>query len=137
MGTIRPAGADRDLAWLAYAALTTGRSEIWVQPFPTGPPTRVSGRGGTEPLWSRNGHELFYLEDQKLMSVAVKTGERFLAADPVVLFEGPYLHQAQPPSYDVAPDGRFLMIKPARGVQAPITAVFNWTAAIRPSSPTK
>ena len=123
--------------WLAYAALTTGRSEIWVQPFPTGPPTRVSGRGGTEPLWSRNGHELFYLEDQKLMSVAVKTGERFLAAEPVVLFEGPYLHQAQPPSYDMAPDGRFLMIKPARGVQAPITAVFNWTAAIRPSSPTK
>ena len=121
--------------WLAYSGRTTGRPEIWVQPFPTGPPTRVSGQGGFEPIWGRNGQELFYLERQKMMAVAVKAGERFSAAEPVELFEGPYLRLAQPPSYDVALDGRFLMIRPTGQVEPPITAIFNWTEALNPVAP--
>lgn len=126
-----------DGRWLAYSALTTGRSEIWVQPFPSGPPTRLSDRGGFEPIWSPSGRELFYLEDQKMMVVAVQTVGRFSAGEPVTLFEGPYLRSAQPPSYDVLPDGRFLMIKPTQPVSAPITAILNWTAAINASTTTR
>jgi hypothetical protein len=124
-----------DGRWLAYSAFTTGRSEIWVQPFPSGPPTRISGHGGFEPIWSRSGQELFYLEDQKMMAVAVRTGDRFSAGEPVALFEGPYLRLEQPPSYDISPDGRFLMLKPTRPVEPPITAILNWTQAMSSSAP--
>ena len=131
------AAISPDGRWLAYSALTTGQSEIWVQPFPSGAPTRVSARGGFEPVWRRDGQELFYLEGQKMMAVAVKTGEPFSPGEPSALFDGPYLRQQQPPSYDVSADGRFLMIKPVTPVEPPITAILNWTLAMTSGTPAR
>ncbi len=47
---------------------------------------------------------------------------------PALLFESNYVHGGQPPSYDVAADGRFLMIKSAnaQAPATPITIVLNW-----------
>jgi eukaryotic-like serine/threonine-protein kinase len=120
-----------DGRWLAYSSATTGRREIWVQPFPTGPPVRVSPNGGVEPVWARSGRELFYLEGRKMMSVVIDTASGFDVQAPVVLFEGTYLKPDQPPSYDVSPDGRFLMIKPSGQMPVPITAILNWTEALK------
>jgi hypothetical protein len=47
-----------------------------------------------------------------------------------MLFQGTYLRQEQAPSYDVSPDGRFLMIEPSGQSQVPITAILNWTEAL-------
>ena len=72
-----------DGRWLAYVSDTTGRAELWVQSFPgPGSPVRVSSRGGAEPVWARNGRELYYLEGNKLMAVAVtrRVGIQFQAA---------------------------------------------------------
>ncbi|HET9361950.1 MAG TPA: protein kinase, partial [Vicinamibacterales bacterium] len=67
-----------DGRWLAYTSDATGRFEIWVQPYPgPGAPVRVSPDGGVEPVWARNGRELFYLEGRTLMSVAVNAGSTF------------------------------------------------------------
>ena len=38
-------------------------------------------------------------------------------------------HNGQPPSYDVAADGRFLMIKPTGETDAPISVILNWSEA--------
>src|SRR3989475_4276543 len=48
--------------WLAYVSNETGEDEIYVVPFPnTGAGKRaISAGGGTEPLWSHRGNELFY-----------------------------------------------------------------------------
>jgi hypothetical protein len=54
-----------DTHWIAYASDESGRSEIYVQPFPTPPEggskTSVSRDGGNQPRWRRDGKELFYL----------------------------------------------------------------------------
>ena len=66
--------------WLAYTTNESGRPEIAVRPFPgPGEKTQVSDNGGTEPVWSSNGRELFYREgNTKLMAVNITTkGERF------------------------------------------------------------
>ena len=116
-----------DGRWLAYVSETTGRAELWVQPFPgPGSPVRVSSRGGAEPVWARNGRELYYLEGNKLMAVAVDTTSDFNFKAPVLLFEFRYQRSRQPPSYDVARDGRFLVIKPSKATAPPITVVSNW-----------
>ncbi len=48
---------------IAYVSDVTGRPEVWVRPYPgPGAPVRVSANGGAEPLWSRNGRELYFLE---------------------------------------------------------------------------
>ena len=49
---------------------------------------------------------------------------------PVALFEGLYIRNGQPPSYDITADGRFLLIKPVGEVSAPVTAVLNWAQAL-------
>jgi Tol biopolymer transport system component len=114
--------------WLAYVSDTTGPLELWVQPFPgSGSPVRVSSRGAVEPVWARNSRELYYLEGDKLMAVAVDATAEFNFKAPVLLFEFRYQRSRQPPSYDVGPDGRFLVIKPSKATPpAAITVISNW-----------
>ncbi len=122
-----------DGRWLAYASDRTGRNEIWVQGYPDGASAvRVSSNGGVEPRWAADGQELYYLEVNAMMAVAVETaGSELAFSAPERLFAGPYL-AAQPAtamSYDVAPDGRFLMIELPGGADAApgnIVVVQNW-----------
>ena len=112
-----------DGRWLAYASDETGRTEIYVQPFPgPGPKRQVSdGRGvdlasplgGSEPdravRWSSNGRELFYWNGDRLMSVPVAAGHEFSSGAPRVVFALTQVLDA-----DVAPDGRrFLVVREA------------------------
>jgi len=124
------ASISPDGRWLAHTSDQSGRTEVWVRPYPgPGVPVRVSTNGGIEPGWSRTGHELFYLEDERVMAVvAVSTGSTFGFKPPASLFDSRYRIFGQPWSYDVAADGRFLMIKqttPAR-TSPQVVVVLNW-----------
>jgi hypothetical protein len=128
-----PGGGDLspDGRWLAYASAVTGTAEVWVMPYGTpGAPVRVSPAGGREPAWAPDGRELYYIEGPRLMAVAVETRTGFRAGAPRTLFEG-LVRDSQPPSYAVAPDGRFL-IKRVEGAPPPppITVVQNALASL-------
>ena len=121
-GSLSPDGR-----WLAYTSDSTGRTELWVRPFPgPGPAVRVSSNGGAEPVWARNGKELYYIEGGTMMAVAVDAGASFNFKPAVRLFESTYGRNEQPPSYDVTPDGHFVMIKPDSGGSRPISLILNW-----------
>lgn len=133
-----------DGRWLAYASNRSGRNEIWVQGYPNGVAVRVSRDGGYEPRWSADGRELFYLQANAMMSVAVDTSKEFSFSAPVKLFENPYFADASPAigSYDVAKDGRFLMFQPRQaatgaGGPAAIVVVPNWTEELKRRVPTQ
>ena len=64
-------------------------------------------------MWAKNGRELYYLEGRKMMSVPVQTTPLFRFERATMLFESSYGPQFSNASYDVAADGRFLMIKGA------------------------
>jgi hypothetical protein len=120
-----------DGRWLAYASDASGRYEIYVQPYPApGGRVQISIAGGTEPVWSRNGRELFYRSGDKMMAVEIDTRSSFSAGKPKFLFQG--LYQPTPvldANYDVTPDGRrFVMIKPGAEEQVPtqVNVVLNW-----------
>jgi Tol biopolymer transport system component len=121
-----------DGRWLAYNSDQSGRYEIYVQPYPgPGGKVQISTDGGTDPLWNRNGRELFYRDGSKVLAVTIVTQPSFSAGKPKLLFDGVYTpgNAAAFPSYDVSPDGqRFLMIKPVEGQQAAtqINIVQNW-----------
>ena len=69
----RGASLSPDGRWLAHTSDQSGQTEVWVRPYPgPGVPVRVSTNGGIEPVWSRTGHELYYLEGQRVMAVAVR-----------------------------------------------------------------
>jgi eukaryotic-like serine/threonine-protein kinase len=121
-----------DGRWLAYISNESGRYEIYVQPYPgPGGKWQISAEGGTEPVWNRNGRELFYRNGNKMMVVDISTQPGFAAGAPRVVFEGRYELAPFPISnYDVSPDGqRFLMLKPVEQEQAAptqINVVLNW-----------
>jgi serine/threonine-protein kinase len=122
-----------DGRWLAYASSATGTSEIWVQPYPgPGAAVRISPKGGREPVWAKNGRELFYLEGRRLMAVVVQPGTTFSFSPAASLFEHDYVATGQPPSYDVAGDGRFLMVKSgATATVPPIVMTLDWFEELR------
>jgi Tol biopolymer transport system component len=139
------ASVSPDGRFVAYRSTRSGRSEIWVQAAAGSAPVRVSQNGGREPLWSRDGRELFYLEGNKLIALAVKPGQEFSFSPPTVLFDQPYFHGfgGNPGlldplrSYDVAKDGRFIMIPPPGnpnvGAAPPpgIVVVQNWSEELK------
>jgi Tol biopolymer transport system component len=128
--------------WLAYQSDKSGRYEVYVDTF-TGAPSaspaargnwQVSTNGGTRPVWSRDGKELFFISaDRKMMVTEVNNSaaNRFDASAAKALFEA---HISGDPSnqFDVSKDGRFLMMVPVQqDVSTPITVVINWTAALK------
>ncbi len=118
--------------WLAYQGSASGTFQIYVRPFPgNGSTTQVSTDVGTEPVWSRSGTELFYRDRQgNLMSARVTTGDRFSIGERRRVVSGEFLVDASHASYDVMPDGRFIMLKRA-GADAQTIIVHNWIRELR------
>jgi len=126
------ASLSPDGRWVAYTSDSTGGSEVWVRPFPgPGAPIRVSPNGGIEPLWSRSGKELYYFQGASLMSVAIEPGGAFNFKPPTRLFESSYQRGTQPPTYDVAADGRFVMVKSDSPTGNVVSVILNWQELVR------
>jgi Tol biopolymer transport system component len=105
-----------DGRWLVYASHETGAFEVFVEPVPsTGDRHRVTNGGGEHPLWSPDGTRILFDRAAELYQVRVTTaGDRFSAGEPEAL---PIKGFAQSPGlrrqFDIAPDGRLLMLVPA------------------------
>ena len=122
--------------WLAYSSSQTGRREIYVRPFPeTDRATyQVSTAGGTEPLWSRDGRELFYRDDHdQIVAVPIAAGATFERGAARVLFDASnYASLTVQRDYDVTPDGqRFVMIRSDAPRANRIVAVFGFIDEVR------
>jgi len=129
-----------DDKWVAYVSDTTGTDEIWVRPFPgPGSPLRVSSAGGHDPVWSRDGKELFYEEGSKLMTAAVTSTTPLQMQTPKMLFDGGFVayEPNTPRTYDVDRDGRFLMIEPSTTNAQRFNVVLNWAEELKRLIPDK
>ena len=119
----------------------SGRPEIYAQPFPgPGKKWQISTAGGIEPVWARNGKELFYWNSGQMMAVDITSEPTFSAGSPRLLFEGPYVSATSTwrPKYDVTSDGRrFVMIQ--RGLQElgvmELNVVLNWFEELKRKAP--
>ncbi len=103
----------------AYVTDESGRAEVVVVTFPDAAgKIQLSTEGGTEPVWSPSGSELFYRSGNRMMRVDLRAGvER--AGIPTTLFEGSFVGATITlANYDLSADGTvFLMVRaeqPAR-----------------------
>jgi eukaryotic-like serine/threonine-protein kinase len=138
-----------DGRWVAYQSNESGQVEVFVRPFPNtdGGKWKISTSGGTRPLWSRDGRELFYMTMSdnlpRLMAATISAGAGFSASAPHMLFEGRYyavVGGTPGRTYDVSPDGkRFLMIKDlgseTTSTDAPLVVVLNFFDDLRRIAP--
>jgi hypothetical protein len=119
-----------DGRWLSYVSNETGRNEIYPTAYP-GPGERfpVSTQGGTQAVWSRDGKELFYRIEDKMIAVGVTTMPALKLSAPRVLFDARYSYGAGATisNFDVSRDGRFVMVKPESWAGR-LNVVQNWFA---------
>jgi eukaryotic-like serine/threonine-protein kinase len=117
---------------LAFVSDESNRPEVYVLPFPaSGQKVAVSTKGGLQPVWSRDGRELFYREGDSLMAVDVQVNPLRVGLSHK-LFDLPvgiYGADQFLAEYDVAPDGRFLAIR--RNAADQIQIILNWTEELR------
>jgi serine/threonine-protein kinase len=130
-----------DGRWVAYVSDESGRNEIYARQYQE-PANRVqiSVNGGTQPMWSRNGRELFFRNGNELLAVNVTLGSNVTASKPVVLFS-----RAMPEStsgrmyklssdYDVSSDGqRFIIPKsnPESADNPRARLILNWFSELK------
>ncbi|MCG6928357.1 MAG: protein kinase [Acidobacteria bacterium] len=123
-----------DGRWVAYQSNESGHSEIYVQAFPgPGGKWQISTAGGIEPMWSPNGHELFYLSpERRMMRVEVQTGGNFEAGIPEAMFTASLRPITINSRYILSRDGeRFLLLSSlVEDSTPPTTVVVNWTAEL-------
>ena len=126
-----------DGRWMAYVSDATGRSEVYVSPFPDVGSGRqlVSPAGGVEPLWAHSGRELFYRNGaNELVAVQVTAEQTFTVGQQDVLFSlANYLPGNGHPQYDVSPDDqRFVMFRLSDlAADSELILVENWAEALR------
>ena len=77
------------------------------------------------------------------MAVPVGDGSEFQNSPPIPLFEDRSARGIGPPgtgatsTYDVAPDGRFLMVEQAEGDSTSFVVVLNWFEELKRLVPTE
>ena len=124
-----------DGQWIVYVSNESGTPEVYVRPFPVVDSARfaISVGGGVEPLWRRDGTELFFRNSRgDMFAVPVTTGRRFTSGTPKLLFSVPGLSvQDYHRSYDVHPDGkRFLMLESGGSDATELNLILNWRAEL-------
>ena len=127
-----------DGRWIAYSSDRDGAFEVFVRPYPSlDLEHKVSVGGGQEPIWSGDGGELFYRNGNQWMVTDVSSSPTFSSTQPRELFQTSF---ADPygVSWDLAPDGRFLVVKPSTDGSDPneLRAVLNWVEELTRLVPT-
>jgi Tol biopolymer transport system component len=119
-----------DGRWLAYVSEESGQAVIYLREYPdAGHRWPVPTRGATNPVWSRDGQELYYISGTSMMAVKVTAQPDFPVGTPEVLFESPDLIVSGGSlrrNYDVSGDGRFLMVKWGDAPKDQLIVVQNW-----------
>ena len=123
-----------DGRWLAYVSDESGQNEVYVRPLEgPGGKVLVSQSGGSEPVWSRNGRELFYRgtgrEGTPLIAVSVQTAPEFRILSRTPLFDVSVYEAGIPHSnFDVRADGKFVMVY--QGRLSEMVVIQNWTEEV-------
>jgi Tol biopolymer transport system component len=130
-----------DGQWIAYASDQSGRTEIYMRPYPgPGQEVTISADGGNEPIWVRKTGELFYRRGDAVMVVGITTTPTVSVGKPRMVVEHPYIRSgAFFQNYSVSPDGqRLLMIKATRR-EAPtrLHVILNWAEELKRLVPAK
>ena len=126
-----------DGRWITYSSDESGQSEVFVRPFPNVDEGKWQiSRGGTKPLWSAQGDEIFYRNGNQVMSVSVRSTDPFDYTVPRLLFEGSY-DEGYNRDWDVTPDGqRFLMMKANEVETGDFVIVLNFFDELKRLVPT-
>jgi hypothetical protein len=125
-----------DGRFMAYESDESGQYQVYVQTIPaSGAKWQVSTAGGRQPMWRADGKELFYVADQKLVAVPIRSDAAgFQAGTPEPLFDGVRVRDFANAYVPAAGGQRFLVAFGASGdlsAAPPVTIVLNWQTGVK------
>ena len=124
--------------YIAYVSNQSGRYQVYVVSYPEGEVFRISTDGGEEPVWSRDGRELFFRHGIRFLSVAITDDPEFQTSTSTKLHEQPFDRSGYGfgSYYDVSLDGeRFVVVADRSTTEFKV--VFNWFQELERLAPTK
>ncbi len=127
----RPSPDGRLVAYMSMPSLVVGGPEVMLRRFPPSDASwQVSSGGGTWPRWSRDGSRLYYITAEGIVEVTLAARDGTIALSPprqLFTHKTP-LTATGPDGFDVAPDGRFLVLdRPGPAADPPVHVALNWT----------
>ena len=126
-----------DGRFLAYLSDESGQLQVYLRSYPEGKVLGISIEGGEEPVWSRDGRELFFRQGDQLLAVTLTTEPELAVSAPAVLFEMPFDRSGTGTHayYDVSPDGqRFLVVSERPTTEFKV--IQNWFSELEQLVPT-
>lgn len=120
----------------AYASDESGQLEVYVAAFADAAGrVQISVDGGSEPVWSRDGNRLYFRNHSRLFATEIDDASRPRGSQPNCVAEGPFQAGTMTglPNYDVAGDGRLLLISQSAAMARPdcLSVTVRWFADIR------
>jgi serine/threonine-protein kinase len=127
-----------DGKWIAYVSNESGRYDVYVRPFPDpGGRVVISAGGGAEPLWSRDGRQIFYRSSNAILAATISLrGDPEVVARDTIMADD-FLSNPFHPNYDVTPDGKRLLLLEGDANQRQLTVILNWTRSLEARLATK
>ena len=121
-----------DGRWVVYSSDESGRNEIYLVDYPAARRRLpISTEGGASPLWAPNGREIYYRLGDRVMAVTIGSGPDRKPGLPRELFRGDFFQDPNgDQSYDIAPDGRFLMLVEEATAATGIRVISNWRTVL-------
>ena len=121
-----------DGRWLAYVSNESGREEVYVRPLTTGGGrVAVSSGGGGEPVWSRDGRQLYYREASTMTAAAMVFTTQPTVGARTRLFDDRFETDGFHANYDVLPDGSGFAMLRTNEESRRLVLTLNWSAELR------
>ncbi|MGK2857976.1 MAG: protein kinase domain-containing protein [Thermoanaerobaculia bacterium] len=116
-----------DGRFVAYESNESGTLEIFVSSYPeTRGKWQITTGGGTEPRWARDGNALYYTRENELWRIPISRAAGVSIGAPERVFSGAAIEATLERGYDLAPDGRFVVVRELDRDASALTIVQNW-----------
>lgn len=113
-GDVVSGSLSPDMQWLLYSADKSGVAQIFIRPWPFTPSGEIqisNQESCSDPMWSRDGKEIFYRTGDQYMSVAVPESLDSWFPKPTTMFKNNYLNVSGK-AWDVMDAQHFIMMQP-------------------------
>jgi serine/threonine-protein kinase len=112
---------------VAYQSDESGRAEVYIRSFPDAAGrTQVSPDGGTWPVWSRDGKQIYYSRDGSIMSATLARDPALRVMSRTLVLKGPF-----EPNFDVSPDGSRFLVLESEAATTTLVVIPNWMTELR------
>jgi hypothetical protein len=100
-----------------------------------GPKRQISSKGGSRgPMWRKDGKAVIYsTDDGNLLEVeiSIRNSELSVGAPRILFRSSPEIILEAGRTFDIAPDGRFMVDVRSQENVAQIVVISNWTAGLK------